>query len=212
MLKSITTFTAIIAVILAQAQTEFPKIDVNYPTKAPTQIPRDPRIPSDHDNINPNIVFPIEHPKAPVRLIEPINGVVIPTRDYNESPITSACFNSIKATLVHVKSMAKKFDKAGGLGQLTEALEIFSEGRSAQNACAEVSFADLAKYAAHQKFEGTDLCLENVKDLQEKVAILFKDIKNTNSLTKTLSVIATVSKDVKATYKECKKIRKVVNF
>merc|ERR1712222_13219 len=135
--------------------------------------------------------------------------VAAPIEEYQTSEV-EACYNSIKATVMHVKYMAKAFDKAGGLGQLTEALEVFSEAKSAKDVCGDVAFTDLAKYAADHKFEGTDLCLENVMDLKEKVTILFKQIKSTKSLTKTLSAIKTVPKDVKATYKECKKVRNVV--
>merc|ERR1712032_1333741 len=104
MFKSVITFTAIIALISAQAQTEFPNIEDNFPIVAPVQAP---------------------------------------TPSY-QNPETEACYNSIKATLMHVKSMAKAFDKAGGLGQLTEALEVFSEAKSAKNACADVPFTQLA--------------------------------------------------------------------
>merc|ERR1712222_130761 len=65
--------------------------------------------------------------------------VAAPIKEY-QTPEVEACYNSIKATLMHVKSMAKAFDKAGGLGQLTEALEVFSEAKSAKDVCGDVAF------------------------------------------------------------------------
>merc|ERR1712032_735002 len=142
MLKSVITFAAIVAVVSAQAQTAFPIINDDFPVAPPTEERRPMEF-----------VTPKNVEDLPIKPFEPIQSTNVPTPPVSEpssayqNPVTEACYNSIKATLMHVKSMAKAFDKAGGLGQLTEALEIFSQAKSAKSACSDVPFTMLAQYA-----------------------------------------------------------------
>ena len=101
-------------------------------------------------------------------------------------------------------------DKGDELGSLIEVLEIFAENREIKDPCSNVAFTEVAQYAADHKFEETELCLENVIDLKQKVPLIFKEGNNANDRVQIVSAMDIVFSSVKATYKECKKTKKVV--
>ena len=127
--------------------------------------------------------------------------------EFNYHPATQVCFEEIKATVTHANTLAKSFSSFS-LGQVSEAVQLLSEAKSAKNSCAGVPYSHIAKYAAETKAVFTDMCIENIMDLKQKIKINGDIIKGTKSLTKMFKAIKSVGSAAKAAVKECKHIRK----
>ena len=90
--------------------------------------------------------------------------------EFTYHPATQVCFEEIKATVTHVNTLAKSFSSFR-LGQVSEAVQLLNEAKSAKDSCAEVPYTDIAKYAVETKAVFTDMCIENVMDLKRKMRI-----------------------------------------
>ena len=121
-------------------------------------------------------------------------------------PLTQQCFEEIKASVEHAQTLVKSFSSLS-LGTISEAAQLLGEAKATKETCSEVPYSHIAKYAAETKSVFTDMCIENVLALKQKVKLTKELLKTTKSLPKMFSAVKSIASAAKDAVSECKKKR-----